>query len=117
MISFSNSQRFYLFSKPADMRKSFDGLGGIVNNLMGGNLFSGDVFLFINRRRDCMKLLVWESNGFWIFFKRLEEGTFEFPLSKEGSNEVQIKWEELIMILEGIKLNSVKRRKRYIQSA
>ena len=93
------------------MRRSFAGLSGIVLNELQKPLTSGDVFIFINKPRNSIKLLVWDRNGFVIYYKRLEEGTFEIPAGDEKS--IVIKWDELIMMLEGIALKSVKRRKRY----
>lgn len=94
------------------MRKSFDGLSGIVINELNGNPLSGDVYIFINRRRDRIKLLIWDRNGFWLLYKRLEEGRFQELFFKD-SKGAYISYESLIMLLEGIDLNSVKRRKRY----
>lgn len=113
MNSFTSRQRYFLYRGPTDMRKSFDGLSGLVNAHMSRGLLSGDVFIFINRRRDRMKLLVWEDSGFVIWYKRLEEGTFELPLSSGSGAEIELKWEDLMLIVSGIKLASVKRRKRY----
>jgi transposase len=93
------------------MRRSFAGLSGIVTNELQKPLTSGDVFIFINKPRNSIKLLVWDRNGFVIYYKRLEEGTFEVPGTDEKS--ISIKWEELVMMLEGIALKSVRRRKRY----
>jgi len=111
MISFNSSQRFFLYRAAIDMRKSFDGPCGLVTNELQKPLTSGDVFMFINKPRNSIKLLVWDRNGFVIYYKRLEEGTFEMPGTDEKS--ISIKWEELVMMLEGIALKSVKRRKRY----
>jgi len=111
MISFSSSQRFFLYRGATDMRKSFDSLCGLVANELQKPLTTGDVFMFINKPRNSIKLLVWDRNGFVIYYKRLEEGTFEVPGTDEKS--INIKWEELVMMLEGIALKSVKRRKRY----
>ena len=113
MISFSSSQRFFLYRGATDMRRSFAGLGGIVVNELQMPLNRGDVFIFINKPRHSIKLLVWDRNGFVIYYKRLEEGTFEMPSSTGEEKSIVIKWEELIMMLEGIALKSVKRRKRY----
>jgi transposase len=112
MISFSSAQRFYLYRGATDMRKSFDSLSGLVTNELQKPLTTGDVFIFINKLRNSIKLLVWDRNGFVIYYKRLEEGTFEIP-GGDGKSIV-IKWDELVMMLEGISLKSVKRRKRYI---
>jgi transposase len=111
MISFSSSQRFFLYRRATDMRKSFDGLCGLVANELQKPLTTGDVFMFINKPRNSIKLLVWDRNGFVIYYKRLEEGTFEIPEGNEKS--MTIKWDELVMMLEGIALKSVLRRKRY----
>ncbi len=113
MNSFSNHQRYFLYREATDMRKGFDGLSGIVNGQLSHELLSGDVFIFINRRRDRMKLLVWEESGFVIWYKRLEAGTFELPLAEDNRCELELKWEDLMLILGGIKLASVKRSKRY----
>jgi transposase len=117
MISFTSSQRYYLHVGHTDMRKSFDGLCGLVSTGMNQNIFSGDVFIFINRPRNRMKLLVWDRSGFVIYYKRLEEGTFELPATQNAVAGIEIRWEELVLILEGISLESVKRRKRFSKTA
>jgi transposase len=111
MISFNSLQRFFLYRGATDMRKSFDGLCGLVTNELQKPLTTGDVFMFINKPRNSIKLLVWDRSGFVIYYKRLETGTFEIPEGNEKS--MTIKWEELVMMLEGIALKSMKRRKRY----
>lgn len=113
MIGFTSSQRYFLYRGPTDMRKGFDGLCGLVGSEMGLNFQSGDVFLFINRGCNRIKLLVWDRTGFVIWYKRLEEGTFELPEFEAGKNGAEVKWDRLVMILEGIQLGSVKERKRY----
>lgn len=95
------------------MRKSFDGLSGLVKNELDKLLTSGDVFIFLNKPRTSIKLLVWDRSGFVIYYKRLEAGTFEMPTATDDAKSICIKWDELIMMLEGIALRSVKRRKRY----
>jgi len=117
MISFTSSQRYFLYRSGTDMRKSFDGLCGLVSDAMSRNIFSGDVFIFINRTRNRVKLLVWDRSGFVIYYKRLEQGTFEIPGSKIEGAGIEIRWEELVLILEGISLESVRRRKRFVKSA
>ena len=117
MISFSSTQRYFMFRQATEMRKSFDALAAIVSAQLGGNIFSGDVFIFINRHRNRIKLLIWDRSGFVIYYKRLEEGTFEIPQVQGEIKNIEIKWEYLVMILEGIKLNTVMRRKRYSRSA
>jgi transposase len=109
VISFSSSLTYYLFSEPADMRKGYYGLGNLVRQHYFREPTDGSVYIFINRRRDKMKLLIWDRTGYVIYYKALEQGTFELP--QRVNNE--LKWEELVMILEGVKLDSVKRKKRY----
>ena len=95
------------------MRKGFDGLSGLVRSEMCGDPLSGDVFIFINRRRDRMKLLVWDRSGFVLWYKRLEQGTYELPASASGQKSVYISWEKLVLILEGVSLGSVVKRQRF----
>ena len=117
MISFTSAQRYFLCRSHTDMRKSFDGLCGLVSAAMNRNIFSGDVFIFINRPRNRMKLLVWDRSGFVIYYKRLEEGNFELPAVDSNEPGIELRWEELVLILEGISLESVKRRKRFSKTA
>jgi len=117
MLSFSSKQRYFLYRGVTDMRKSFNGLSGLVNSQFSHPLLSGDVFIFVNRRRDRIKLLMWDSSGFAIYYKRLERGTFELPLCGEDQSSLELSWSELVMLLEGIELKSVKRRKRYNKRA
>ncbi|HNB54299.1 MAG TPA: IS66 family insertion sequence element accessory protein TnpB [Saprospiraceae bacterium] len=116
MIGFTSAQRYYLSRQAADMRKSYDGLSGLVRQGLGRDPLSGEVFIFLNRRRTQMKLLVWDRSGFVIWSKRLERGTFELPRSAERGAAVLMSWEELVFILEGVSLGSVRRRKRYSRS-
>ena len=113
MLPFSSAQNYYLYREPTDMRKSFNGLSGVVRSELGRNPLEGDVFIFINRRRDKIKLLVWDRSGFVILYKNLEQGTFELPQFKSEAKSHSLKWEELVLILEGVELKSVRRRKRY----
>lgn len=112
MLSLGSSQRYFLYSGIADMRKGFDGLSGLVHSEMEGDPLSGDVFIFVNRRRNRMKMLVWDRSGFVLWYKRLEEGTFELP-HVSGEKSVGIDWQKLVMILEGVVLSSVVQRKRF----
>ena len=113
MICLHSSQRFFLYRGATDMRKSFDGLSGVVKNELNQPLTSTDVFVFLNKPRNSIKLLVWDGSGFVIYYKRLEAGTFEMPEASGEAKSVCIKWDELMMMLEGISLGSVKRRKRF----
>ena len=111
MISFGPAQRFFLYREPADMRKSFDGLCGLVTSALKRDPLSGDVFVFLNRRRTHVKLLVWDRSGFVLYYKRLEQGTFELPERPQGD---PLTWQQLVLILEGVSLKSARFRKRYV---
>jgi transposase len=111
MLSLSTSYRYFLYRHQADMRKGFDGLSGLVRDGLSKDPLSGDVFVFFNKRRSQVKLLVWERDGFSIYHKRLEQGTYEIPLS----TSVELRGDELLLILQGISLKSVRRRKRFDQ--
>ena len=93
------------------MRKGFDGLSGLVRDGLSKDPLSGDVFIFFNKRRGQVKLLVWEGDGFSIYHKRLEGGTYELP----ENPSVELRSDELMLILQGISLKSVRRRKRFAQ--
>lgn len=107
--SFS-SHRYFLYRPATDMRKGFDGLSGIVCNELTMNPLSGDVFIFLNRNKDRIKVLSWEGDGFSIYYKRLESGTYELPAS--DNNSITLSGQELQLLLSGIQLSSVKKRKR-----
>ena len=98
---------------PTDMRKSFDGLAAIVAEQLGHDPLSGHLFVFASKRRDRVKLLYFERGGYAIWYKRLEEGTFALPQPSSDGQSVQLSAEELGLILSGIDLASVRRRKRY----
>lgn len=115
MLSFSSRHRFYLFRVATDMRKGFNGLCGLVREHGHLDLMQGDVFMFMNKRRDRIKLLVWDRNGFVVWYKILEQGTFELP--HHNSSVKEMPWSDLQMLLEGIEISSIKRRKRYTQAA
>jgi len=108
-----SSARYYLFREPTDMRKSFDGLCGLVSGRLGQDPRSGDVFIFINKRRTLAKLLRWEPGGFVLFYKRLESGTFELPLSKSTGLSQTMEYSQLAMMVDGFSLKYAKKRKRF----
>ena len=95
------------------MRKGFDTLSGLVQGQMGRNPVSGEVFIFINRQRNRIKLLHWEHGGFVLYYKRLETGTLELPKSGPGDVSCPISWATLVMMVEGIRIEKVKMRKRF----
>ena len=102
----SSAIRAHVYSEAVDMRKSIDALGQIVAMSMGLNPLSGHVFVFIARRRDKAKLLVWDRHGFWVLYKRLERGRFADPARLAGNG---IAMSELVAWLEGIDLSRVRR--------
>ena len=114
MFSLDSSSRYYLYSQPTDMRKSFDALCLLVEMGMQRNPLSGEVFIFINRPRNRMKLLRWDFGGFILYYKRLEQGTFELPLSAINNSSMVINWSELVMMVQGISLQHIRTRKRFI---
>lgn len=113
MIGLTDHHRYYLYDNPCDMRKGFDGLSGLVCHELGRNPLDGSVYIFINRRRDRMKMLVWESGGYMLYYKRLEKGTFELPRAKTGGQK-QINWETLMLMIRGIYLQKISRKNRYL---
>lgn len=102
----SSAVRAFVCTEPVDMRKSIDGLSQIVAAAMGMNPLSGQVFVFIGRRRDRAKLLVWDRHGFWVLYKRLERGRFTDPARLAGNGMAM---SELLAWLEGIDLSRVRR--------
>jgi transposase len=118
MLSLSLPGRVFLCTLPTDMRKSFDSLAGLVEQQLGQDPLAGDLFVFRSKRGDRLKLLYWDSDGLAIWYKRLEEGTFVFPAPDQqrqsvGAHGLVIRPAELAMLLDGIDLAGVKRRKRY----
>lgn len=119
MFTLSPSTRVFVCTKPVDMRLSFDGLFRSVQTMLNQDPYSGHLFLFRSRRGDYIKALWWDLDGFAIFAKRLEIGTFRFPDVRfvDGKYEpVEIDRGDLMMLLEGIDTDSVKRLKRYRRS-
>jgi transposase len=115
MFNISKAYRYFMYGKRADMRKGFNGLCGLVRNEFLQNPLSGDVFIFINRPRNRIKLLHWQGDGFAIYYKRLEKGTYEMPEINSASASIELDAQQLLLILEGISLLSVKKRRRYTQ--
>lgn len=113
MFTLSSSLRYHLYAHPTDMRNSFDGLSGIIRNELDGNPCSGDVFIFINRTRDRIKLLHWQDNGFTLYYKRLEEGTFE-PFKYDFKQEsITLSYPQLVMLIDGLSIKNIQQRKRF----
>jgi transposase len=115
MFGLSGQQRYFLFPQAVDMRKSFDGLSGIVTQQMGKEVCSGDVYIFLGRDLSRIKLLVWEEGGFVLYYKRLEAGTFALPQSGQGS--ITLSYSELCLLIEGVEVQVTRRRKRFHRPA
>lgn len=109
--------RIYLCTSPTDMRKGFDTLAAVVKEFLGQDPLSGHLFLFVGRAKDRLKILYWDADGFALWYKRLEEGTFRLPRTGSEVSGVELKASELAMLLEGIDLKSIKRVKRYKRRA
>ena len=107
------SGRYYLYGEPTDMRKSFDGLCGLISSRLKEDPMSGDVFIFINRPRNRIKLLRWEMGGFVLFYKRLEKGTFELPRKENREISMAITYSDLVMIITGISMKYTRKRPRF----
>jgi transposase len=106
--------RYFLYCEPTDIRRSFDGLCGLVTGRLGQNPMSGDMFIFINKPRNRMKLLKWEPGGFVLFYKRLEKGTFELPDFSVPGLSQQIGYGQLTMMVTGISMRYAKKRRRFL---
>ena len=114
MLSLPGSVRIFLASEPVDFRKAHDGLVAIVRDHFRDDPFDGSVFVFLNKRRDRVKLLLWDRNGFWLLYKRLERGTF-LAMSRRGARRVELSRAELSMLLEGIDLERGKIRRHFAE--
>lgn len=112
MLHLSTSCRYFLYTGHADMRKSFDGLCGMVTTQMALHALGGSVFIFMNRRRTQVKLLLWEGDGFSIYYKRLEKGTFELPGMPAAAAAVPLDARQLQFILQGVSLRKIVYRSR-----
>lgn len=111
MLTFPPMVRIFLCREVVDMRKSFDGLSGCVEHLMKADPLSGHLFVFFNRRRTQVKILMWDRTGYCLYCKRLELGRYSWDAQEyiEGSLEMA----QLMLILEGIDLNAARHRKRF----
>lgn len=114
MLNIGGNTRIFLYSHDTDMRKGFTGLSGIIRGELGADPTDGSLFVFINKRRDRMKLLHFVSGGFWLYYRLLEAGTFETLKANSDSARIEIDATELSMLLAGVSLaQSSKRRKRF----
>lgn len=111
MLGLPPSVRIFLCMTPTDMRRSFDGLAALTEELIGENPLSGHLFVFRNRSGDRVKILSWDRTGYCLWYKRLERGVFHFP-SGDGDG-VEIAMTDLLLLLEGIDLSGARRRPRF----
>ena len=116
VITLGDHRSYFLYRKETDMRKGFDSLCGIVLNELGCKITGGDAFIFINKPRTHLKLLVFEEGGFTIFYRRLEKGTFEVPAFDLDAKSLKLTSDTLHFILKGIFITGVFYRKRYQQN-
>jgi len=112
VITLAAATRIFVYTEATDMRKSFDGLSGLVKEHFQVDLFSGHLFVFFNRKRDYVKILVWDCDGLAIWSKRLESGTFEKLVTDEQGN-FEIDSAGLVMMLRGVQIEGSQRRRRY----
>jgi transposase len=122
MLTLALPQRIFVCTQPADMRKSFDGLAALVQQHLDGDPLSGDLFVFRSKRGDRVKLLWWNDDGYSLWYKRLEQGTFPWPAldgsrTRVGTHGLVLRPAELAMLLDGIELANVQRRPRYQRPA
>jgi len=111
MLSLTPATQIFLVSGATDMRKSFNGLAAIVQEVLKRDVFSGHLFVFANRERNRLKILFWDRSGLWVCAKRLEKGTFAWPQGDEAS--VGMSSAELALILGGIDLKDTRKRRWY----
>ena len=112
MLSFRPGTRIFISTEPTDMRKGFDGLSAIVEHAWGANPLSGDLFVFANRRQTLLKMIYWDADGYAIWYKRLERGTFRIP-RPTTDGRIELTAAKLAMILEGIDIKNARKRTRY----
>jgi len=113
MLTLPSQAQVYLCTGAVDLRKSFDGLCGLVESVFQRDVLDGHLFLFLNKRRDRIKALWWDRDGLIIWYKRLECGTFEVPHAAGDAQQLELDGTDLAMLLGGVSFATAKRRKRY----
>ena len=108
MLSISPAVRIYLASEPVDMRKGFDGLSAIVENQLDEDVYGGNLFVFVSKRGDRVKILCWDRGGFVMLYKRLERGKFKVPKVGEQCTALELESSQLVMLLDGIDYSRVR---------
>lgn len=119
MLTVSPTTQIFVYLPPMDMRKGFDGLSGVVRSELQSDPTDGRLYLFINKRRDRMKLLHFDGAGYWLYYRLLEAGTFEeFSTPSDPSRPLEIDATQLTMLLSGVSLHAAqRRRKRFGQTS
>jgi transposase len=117
MLTIPPNTRISLCTSPVDMRKSFNGLLGVVRNTLDVDPVADHLFVFLNRTNTLAKILYWDGDGFAIWYKRLEIGTFRFPSHNNNTNSIDVTRSGLAMILEGIDFSQLPKRKRFSQKS
>lgn len=115
MIALPPQIRVFLYRRPTDMRKSFNGLVALTEAELKQNPLSGDLFVFVNRRRDRIKILYWGQTGFCIWYQQLQKGTYQLPRqeSLDDQDTLEVTRSQLSLILDGIDLSSARQRVRF----
>lgn len=113
MFTLSSNLRFHLYNQPTDMRKSFNSLSGIIRNELDRNPCNGEVFIFINKPRNKIKLLHWQGIGFTLYYRRLEEGTFDVPRYDPTVGSVYLSYTQIVMLVDGLSVKNIAKRKLY----
>jgi transposase len=119
MLNLPPSVRIFFSREPVDMRKGFDALAELVRTCLAGDPLSGHLYVFRSKRGDRLKVLYWDSDGWCLFYKRLEVGNFALPMigTEVGNHGLEIRASDFAMLLDGIDLEHAKRRKRYQRPA
>ena len=112
MFGLEDSRRYYVCQRYVRMNMGINGLSKIVGNELRRPLLNGDVFIFFGKRRQTVKLLCWDGDGFLLYQKRLEKGTFELPRFRPGQKAAEVPYRTLSAIMRGVSLKSVRYRKR-----
>ena len=113
MFGLTTTHSFHLYRKPADMRKGFNGLCGLIQNDLPTSPTDGSVYIFINKARNKLKLLHWSGSGFVLYYKGLESGTFELPYYDETVGSLCLSYCQLVLLIDGICISNISKRKRY----
>ena len=117
MLTLGRGGRVFLVAGATDMRKSFDSLSGVVREALGDDPLSGDLFVFCNRLRNRLKVLYMDESGMWVCAKRLEGGTFAWPAASTSDRRVEMRAEELALLLGGLDAGELKPRRWKRRSA